>query len=161
MVPLSPPIPGITQKPVRNVLETDQIAELHIRASHWFVENGLTDEAIQHALAAGDAVSAAEIIEQRRHIEHETGNWYRVEKWLAMLPDEIKEKRPGLILAQAWVAFIRFQLDQIPPMIAQIEMLLNDQDADVGLLGELTSFTAISLIGRVRPKLVSVILKRP
>ena len=44
--------------------EPDQVPELHRRASCWFAENRLVPEAIAHALAAGDAMRAADLIEQ-------------------------------------------------------------------------------------------------
>ena len=76
----------LLQSQLENALETDQIEELHIRSSRWFAKNGLIDEAIQHALAAGDAVSAAEIIEQRRHIEHEIGRLVPARKMVGHAP---------------------------------------------------------------------------
>ena len=39
----------------------EEIAALHSRASRWFDENGLIEEALEHAIQAGDADWAAEI----------------------------------------------------------------------------------------------------
>ena len=42
----------------------DDISELHARASRWYVENGHTEDAIRHALAAGDTETAANLVER-------------------------------------------------------------------------------------------------
>src|SRR5512143_1670256 len=45
------------------VSEPDRIPELHCRASEWFKNEGLVDEAIQHALAAGDLEGATRLVD--------------------------------------------------------------------------------------------------
>jgi len=90
----------------------------------WPSRYGLVDEAIHHALSAGEPVRAAKIVEQYRHIEHEKGRWHVVEKWMIGLPKEIKEKSPALLLAEAWIAFVRFQIERIPPILQRVEPLL-------------------------------------
>jgi LuxR family maltose regulon positive regulatory protein len=130
----------LLQNQLGNALETGEIADLHNRASHWFAEKGLIDEAIQHALAAGDAVSAAEFVERYRHAEHKAGRWRSVEKWLAMLPEETKRERPGLLLAEAWVAFTYFQLEKIAALVEQAEALSDGQKADSVIWGEVNYF---------------------
>ena len=42
---------------------TEELATLHRRASAWYAEQGLIEEAIEHALAAGDASGAANLVE--------------------------------------------------------------------------------------------------
>jgi ATP/maltotriose-dependent transcriptional regulator MalT len=44
--------------------QPDRIAVLHRNAAAWLEEHGLADEAIRHALAAGDTVWAARLIER-------------------------------------------------------------------------------------------------
>ncbi|MEA3334733.1 MAG: LuxR C-terminal-related transcriptional regulator [Chloroflexota bacterium] len=121
-------------------LDADGIAQLHRSASAWFAQNDLIDEAIHHALAAGDAVVAAELIEQNRRDILNADQWYVLEKWLARLPDEIKQQRPGLLLAQAWVSFFSFKLRAIPPLLESIELLLSDDETDKGSWGEVAFF---------------------
>ena len=130
----------LLQNQLANVLGSKEIAELHSRASGWYLENELLEEAIQHALAAGDTVGAAEIIEANRYAQNEAGQWHAVERWLAMLPAAIKEARPKLILAEVWIASVRFQMDRIPPMLKQVEALLGERSPDRHLWGELHCF---------------------
>jgi LuxR family maltose regulon positive regulatory protein len=130
----------LLQKQLQKALDAEQIASRYARASQWFAENGMIGEAIEHALAAGDTVGAAEIVERVRHEEHEAARWHVVEGWLAKLPTWIKQERPRLILAEAWIAFTKFQLERIPPMLEQAESLLGGPNADPLLSGELNFF---------------------
>ena len=41
---------------LHNQYRQDEIADLHARASAWFSENGLVEEAIQHSLKNGDVI---------------------------------------------------------------------------------------------------------
>ena len=83
-----------------------EISALHSRASAWFAENGFIDEAIQHALAAGDEIGAAQLVEQNRQAMLNSDRWHVLEKWLSMLRDIVIQQRPELLLTQAWVYFI-------------------------------------------------------
>lgn len=130
-------------------LDADEIAELHSRASRWFKEQGQSDDAFDHALAAGDTGAAVEIVEAYRHSRDESGDFHAVEHWLKRLPVEEIEQRPGLLMAEAWVAYAQFQMERIPPMVEQAEVLLDDpanrksvdgQANDPVLRGELNFF---------------------
>jgi len=116
------------------------INTLHATASEWFESQGLITESIEHALAAEDYVHAAEIVEKYRHNMHEAGRWHVIERWLDRLPEGIIQKRAALLLAKAWIAYVRFQLERIPPMIEQAESLLDDKTAAPLLWGELNFF---------------------
>lgn len=130
----------LLQNQLEGALDDAEIADLHGRASRWFVQNGLIEEAIEHALQAGDAQSAADIVEKIRHSEHEAANWQGIERWLALLPLEIKQERPGLTLEEAWMAFNHFQMALIPPLIERAEALLSNQPANPNLWAELNFF---------------------
>ena len=61
-----------------------QAAQLHRNVAAWHEEHGLADEAIRHALAAGDPVWAARLIE--RHFDElffRRGEGATVQRWLA------------------------------------------------------------------------------
>ena len=44
-------------------VSSEEIATLHQRASGWYAGQGLVDEALHHALAAGDVQGAARLVE--------------------------------------------------------------------------------------------------
>ena len=135
----------LLQNQVQKRYTTQEINELHKRVSDWFANNGLLDEAIQHALAADDIVGAAWLIEQNRQAVINMDSWRSVERWLAELPDAIKGQRPELLLAQAWVAYYRDALWAIPPLLDSAEALLEDDGTIGPLQGEMAFFRSIPL----------------
>jgi LuxR family transcriptional regulator, maltose regulon positive regulatory protein len=64
----------------------DRVTELHRNAAAWSESNGLVDDAIRHALAAGDATWAARLIEQ--HFDALVGRREdaTLRRWLEALP---------------------------------------------------------------------------
>ena len=80
------------------------VSALHARAGAWFAENGLVEEGVHHALAAGDTGAAAALVE--RHIDSALAveAWQALEGWLHLLPSEVVQRRPALVLAHGWVA---------------------------------------------------------
>jgi LuxR family maltose regulon positive regulatory protein len=106
------------------------IAALHTRASRWFAQAAFVDEALHHALAAGDALAAAQIVEQHRHELLNRDGQATLGKWLAMIPEELVQQRPALLLARAWVLHHQFNLQAILPILQAVEALL-DNDGPV------------------------------
>ena len=141
----------------------EDILELNSRASRWFAENNLVDEALQYALAAGDLSAAAQLVEQNRHTLLDVDKWYILEKWLAQLPDDIVQQRPELLLAKAWVLRFQFALWAIPPLLKITETLLSEEAKEL-LSEEIDLFKGICLFwqgqGKRSLELVSLALKR-
>ena len=92
--------------------QPERIAVLHRNAAAWLEEHGLADEAIRHALAAGDTVWAARLIE--RHFDalfFRRGEGATVQRWLAAIPAEIGSSRPRLLLARSRLALAGGRLE--------------------------------------------------
>jgi LuxR family transcriptional regulator, maltose regulon positive regulatory protein len=82
-----------------------QVAALHRAAATWHEEHGLADDAVGHALAAGDTAWAARLIEQ--HFDaalYLRSEGTTAQRWLAALPAELVQSRPRLLVAQALLA---------------------------------------------------------
>jgi LuxR family maltose regulon positive regulatory protein len=124
-------------------LSAGEISALHSRASGWLAENGLIDEAIQHALAAGDAIGAARLVEQHRQAMLTTDRWYVLEKWLSMLPETVIQQRPELLLAQVWIHYFHFRLTRIPSVLEVAESLLSNKAKEQPLYGEVCLFKGV------------------
>ena len=123
--------------------EPAAIAALHRRASEWSEQQGLVGEAMRYALKAQDTIGAAEIFDRHRRIEQDRDGWRNVEKWLAALPVELKEKRPGLLLGQAWILHDRYQLGGIAPIVERLESFGGEEALDRVSLGELRFFEGV------------------
>lgn len=81
----------------------EDVAELHGRASAWFAESGLIDEALRHALAGGDTPGAVRLVEQHRHDLMSTEQWGLLDQWLESLPPGAVAASPPLLCARAYL----------------------------------------------------------
>ena len=116
------------------------LAALHAQASTWFSERGLVDEALDHALAAGDVAGAAQIVEQNRKVVLVDDQWHNLARWMERLPAEIKRERVELLLAQAWVLFHRLDYQSLPQVLEEAERVLARDGANEPIQGEIDFF---------------------
>jgi LuxR family maltose regulon positive regulatory protein len=77
---------------------------LHRRAFEWYRAAGRTDEAIQHALAAGDVEAAAEAAAERWSPSLALSEARATLRWIGSLPAEAVARDARLSLAHAWAA---------------------------------------------------------
>lgn len=80
----------------------ERITMLHHRASQWFEDHSLMDEAVHHALLTHDHNFSADLIErtsQETFMRSETMTFLR---WVQRLPEEEIQKRPKLGIYRAW-----------------------------------------------------------
>lgn len=82
--------------------QPETVALLHQRASQWFEQNNLFDEAVSHALAGSDFERAAWLVEQVFQGSLQNGTILNLWRWLSALPKEYLRRRPHLCLAYAW-----------------------------------------------------------
>jgi LuxR family maltose regulon positive regulatory protein len=106
-----------------------RVPALHRAAAAWCDEHDLADDAVRHALAAGDAAWAARLVE--RNVEALLGRSEGVtlRRWLSALPAEAARDRPRLCLAQGYGAAMGYQLEAL-------EALLDDAERAVAVSGE-------------------------
>jgi LuxR family maltose regulon positive regulatory protein len=97
-------------------------ASLYLRASVWYEDAGLIEEAITHALAGEDLERAATLIE--RNAIHQMIH-YRKEAalagWLDALPDELVQSRPWLCVYLAWTRYWMGQREQVEACLRAAE----------------------------------------
>src|SRR5580693_5147139 len=109
--------------------EPGRAAPLHRNAAAWFSEQGAAGDAIRHAVAAGDMLWAARLIERYfdeffyRHGEGST-----VRRWLATLPPELTSSRPRLLLAQARLALLSGRTEEAESLLDSAERRSADAD---------------------------------
>lgn len=97
---------------------------LHQRAAHWYAEQGLTTEAIHHALAAEDYTHAGRMIEQIAQTMIMRGEVVTLARWLEELPEDTVSAR--LYMSRAWIAMLYGNLDRIEHWSALAEQTLNN-----------------------------------
>jgi len=135
----------LLQLELKKRMTPEEIAGLYSRASQWFESQDLIREAIHYALRAGDISGAADIFERHQQAELNLDRWYIVEGWLKMLPAEIIQQRPRLMLIQMWGLYNRYQIQDIPPLLTRVESLLVDHVADKSLLAEVNFYRGLLL----------------
>ena len=109
---------------LRARLEQEQpgrVQELHRAAAAWSDEHDLGDDAVRHALAAGDAAWAAQLVE--RHVDTllRRSEGVTLRRWLSTLPVEVLRARPRLCLAQGFNAVVSGQVEAIEPLLDDAE----------------------------------------
>ena len=100
------------------------MAALHRKAACWLAENGYFAEAVRHALAAGDPLTAARIVEGQIHALLNRESKTRLEYLLDLLPSQLVEERVPLLIARAWLIHFESRPRAIPPFLQQAEQLL-------------------------------------
>jgi LuxR family maltose regulon positive regulatory protein len=112
------------QHRLKHTCGNDFVARLHARASAWFAQHGLIEEALQHALASGDMALAADLVEQYKHdwLNHE--QWRTLEGALSLLPDETVQTRPALLLARVIIWLVQGNLSGVLPRLEQAQTLI-------------------------------------
>ena len=109
---------------------------LHRQASEWYEQNGLTVEAVSHALAAGDIDRVARLVEGNALAMMDHGKLSTLMGWLDALPDEVVRSRPWLCVAYAWALAYAGQLDAAAPLLQDAEKASQELYAQEGDLDE-------------------------
>jgi LuxR family maltose regulon positive regulatory protein len=104
--------------------QPERVPELHRAAAAWSEAHGLVDDAIRHALAAGDAAWAARLVERHFDALLQRAEGATVDRWVAALPVELVRSRPRLLLAQAVWALLVGRIHEAEPLLDQAEVAL-------------------------------------
>src|SRR5215475_6136184 len=94
---------------------------LHRAAAAWHAQRGLADDAIRHAVAAGEPALAADLVEQHFDTAYFTGENATLQRWLSSLPAEGARPRPRLNLARAFLALTAGDVDAAEQAITALE----------------------------------------
>ncbi|MCK5313813.1 MAG: tetratricopeptide repeat protein, partial [Anaerolineales bacterium] len=97
--------------------EPEHIPELHRRASQWYEAQGVVDEAIQHALAAGDLKNATRLVDQIAAdlvVRRESN---KLLKLMDQLPPDRCQDYPMLCIWHAWALLFLGQLEAVEPVL--------------------------------------------
>jgi len=118
----------LLQQRLQTRCSQEELATLHVRASAWYGRHNFINEAIHHALLAGDASRATRLVETHFFQAFEQEQLTLVEHWLRMLPEEQILGSPYLLAARAWIAQARGHLKELPSLLEAAEQLLASDD---------------------------------
>lgn len=104
--------------------QPDQVPALHRRASEWYEQNGLTAEAIRHALSAQDFDRAAQLIERVLPSMRQSRQEPALLGWLKALPDELFQDHPVLNVHYAGTLLQNGQFAGVESRLREVELWL-------------------------------------
>ncbi len=131
----------------------ESAAELHLRASRWYEDNGLEVEAFRHAADAGDLDLAGRLIDGKGMPLHFRGAMAPVLHWLESLPAEAMNSRPSLWVAYASALMMSGSPGGVEARLRAAETALRGVEADVktrdlkGRIAALRAMTAVTTNG--------------
>jgi LuxR family maltose regulon positive regulatory protein len=105
--------------------QPDKVSALHRRASEWYEHHGLTDDAIRHALAAGDFARAADLVELIMSAMTRNQQYATLRGWLKVIPDELVRLRPVLSAGYGKVCIFFGEFGGVEPRLRDAERWLD------------------------------------
>lgn len=98
---------GFLQEQLRQS-DPQQLRELHVRAAHWYHAHGLHEEAMHHAVEAGEFAFATAVMNLWSVRLVAEGHLFTVERWYDRLPLDEVGRHPDLVIKVAWaLGFLR------------------------------------------------------
>ena len=136
---------------LNNVLQrewdSERVAALHTRACRWFQDQGMIDEAVRHALAAGNVDAAMRLVEQHRYEQLNAEQWGQLERRLQLLPDDAVAANPVLLSTKALIHDFRGRVAEEFALRDRAEVLLStlpaESPARKEVEGEIAFMTAL------------------
>jgi ATP/maltotriose-dependent transcriptional regulator MalT len=109
----------------------EELALLHRRASAWYAGQGLIEQAINHALKAGDVSGATSLVEAQFLPALEQEQLVQMKYWLNLLPEEQIQGSPCLLVAKAWTLQAQGQFKEIPVLLTTAVQLLAASSSNI------------------------------
>lgn len=128
------------------------LAELHRRASGWYMQQGMFADAISHALAGADYERAVALLETHALAVIFRGEFTRVWLWLQSIPEEVLYARPLLCIALAWASVQPENLVRAEALIQRAEAAVESPDTGQKLREKVSAHAATlrAVIARAR-----------
>jgi LuxR family maltose regulon positive regulatory protein len=99
----------------------NEIPGLHQRASIWYASQELWTDAVQHAIAAGDAIRALEWIANCAMLLVKRGDLFTLLGWQRLFPAALMRSQPEVRLAIAWGMSLAMRSDEAIDLANEIE----------------------------------------
>ena len=99
----------------------NEIPGLHQRAALWYASQELWTDAVQHAIAAGDAVRALSWMENCAMPLVKRGDLFTLLGWQRLFPSVLMRSQPEVRLAIAWGMALAMRFDEALELAGEIE----------------------------------------
>ncbi len=136
----------ILQQELFSRFSVEQIEELHIAAGHWYAQEGLLEEALNHLLTGGETKAAIKLVSKHRRRLMNAGRWPRLERWLNLFSSEMIEKSAELWMLKTWLVYHHGLWSELPAQLEQLSAIMAgkpDQELANNLTGEINSLKSL------------------
>jgi LuxR family maltose regulon positive regulatory protein len=134
---------------LRAGLDAGRLPELYRRAAAWCERNGLEEEAVTYALAAGDWPAAGRLMIQLAARLLATGQMTTLLNWFEALPVEVRQADVDLCAYHGWISLLRNRVGIAQSMVEQGERALspNTHPSSRGRLLGLKAYVVYAMEG--------------
>src|SRR5512141_3045502 len=116
--------------------EPERVDELHERAADWYVKNGFTQKAVEHAFQVSNLNKACALIERQAMPMLYQGEVRTVAGWFDRLPESLMQNSPMMYVNKVWALALMYhqsRLDEIEEAARSAERALDLSNADQAL----------------------------
>lgn len=107
--------------------EQTKIKQLHTRASYWYEQNNMHEQAIEHALKADDYNRAIHLLGISAEEMWKNGLHAALINYGELLPDELIKKNPEYCLYYAWILITGGKLQIAEPFLTSAEKIAKER----------------------------------
>jgi LuxR family maltose regulon positive regulatory protein len=143
--------------------QSERVAQLHLRASAWYEENGLELEAFQHAAAADDVEQAERLMEGDGMPLPFRGAVVPVLNWLRSLPTAVLDARPLLWVTYASTLLATGQRTGVEERLQAAEAALGRAEPDAttqDLTGRIAAIRATMAVAEQQVEAIIALSRR-
>ena len=141
---------ALLQKELLKRFPQETIAGLHKRAAGWYENNGLIEDALNHAVKSGDIEFLVAMVEKHIDTPLNEDKWYILERWLKKIPDQYIEKSPALLIAQMWIFHHKSIIWAIPDQLSRLESLSKKEPFDEKIALQAEFFRSVILFWQAK-----------
>ena len=134
--------------------QSGDVAELHLRASQWYEDQGLQLEAFRHAAAANDVDRAGRLIREKGMPVHSLPVTTAILDWLESLPKAVLDASPWLWVRSAASTLMAGYITGVEEKLQAAEEALRDVPGDEktrDLMGQIAALRATLAIVEYQP----------
>jgi LuxR family maltose regulon positive regulatory protein len=115
----------LLQRTLRSRYGSGEVEALHDRARDWFEENGMIEEAVRHAMKGSAPAEAGKQVARHRHDLMNGEQWHRLRGLLHLLPRNLVDEDPELIIAEAWTYWNQMRIPEMAAVLDRLEPQLS------------------------------------
>jgi len=117
---------SMLQTRLHAVCPSEEVSAAYRRVADCYADQGYVEHAIDAYVQAGALEAACDLIERQVAVLQNSEQWQLLNTYLLLLPAEQVERRPALLLAQAWLQAFYFQLGRQRETVAKVGKLLEE-----------------------------------